>query len=232
MSQQTSAPFPTRQFHLMTNRLKLVAGTVELAQAEIYHLSALARLLEVPPPQIWPPPLNDEHPQRYFLESLEKAGPDDAGWSLWFCIRREPRDLVGNAGFKDAPRDGAVEIGYSMLEAHQGNGYCTEAVQALIVWAFTPPEVKMVIAHTLPGLMPSIRVMEKCGFVFAGDGPIEDGMLTICLRADTRQVSTTNNSNQTDLRGARTSDIVRPYVYLSRQPGACGIPASVCLAEG
>jgi RimJ/RimL family protein N-acetyltransferase len=28
-------------------------------------------------------------------------------------------------------------------------------------------------------LLPSIRVMEKCGFVFAGEGPMEDAMRTI-----------------------------------------------------
>lgn len=37
----------------------------------------------------------------------------------------------------------------------------------------------MVIAHTLPDLRPSIRVMEKCGFVFAGHGPLEDGIETV-----------------------------------------------------
>jgi RimJ/RimL family protein N-acetyltransferase len=172
---------------LITTRLELVAGTVELARSEIDDLPSFAGLLRVPEPQIWPPPLNDENSQRYFLASLENARPDDAGWNLWYCIRREPRELAGSAGFKGRPRDGIVEIGYSMLEAHQRNGYCTEAVRTLIGWAFTHPEVKLVIAHTLPELMPSIRVMEKCGFVFAGDGPIEDGMRTIryeFMRAD------------------------------------------------
>lgn len=69
-----------------------------------------------------------------------------------------------------------------MLEVHQGNGYCTEAVQAVIAWAFQHPAVQAVLADTLPGLSPSIRVMEKCGLVFAGEGPIEDGMRTIRYR--------------------------------------------------
>jgi RimJ/RimL family protein N-acetyltransferase len=66
-----------------------------------------------------------------------------------------------------------------MLEAHQRNGNCTEAVRALIAWAFQRPTVQIVVGHTLTGLTPSIRVMEKCGFVFVGEGPIEDGMQTI-----------------------------------------------------
>ncbi len=167
------------ELRLITTRLELVAATVELAQAEINKLPEFARLLDVPRPESWPPPLNDEYSQQNFLASLLKAGPEDAGWNLWFCIRRDPRGLVGNAGFKGSPRNGLVEIGYSMLEAHQRNGYCTEAARALIRWAFQHPAVNLVIGHTLPCLTPSIRVMEKCGFVFAGDGPIEDGMRTI-----------------------------------------------------
>jgi len=164
---------------LFTTRLELVAATLELAQAEIENLSVLAELLNVPKPASWPPPLNDEHSQRSFLASLQNAKADAAGWNLWLCVRREPRELVGNAGFKGSPKSGLVEMGYSMLEAHQRNGYCTEAVRALIAWAFGHHEVQTVIAHTLPGLESSIRVMEKCGFRFAGEGPVEDGMQTI-----------------------------------------------------
>jgi RimJ/RimL family protein N-acetyltransferase len=86
---------------------------------------------------------------------------------------------VGNAGFKGTPKNGRVEIGYSMLEAHQRNGYCTEAVRALTAWAFEHEDVQTIVAHTLPGLVPSIRVLEKCGFVYAGEGEIEDGMQTV-----------------------------------------------------
>jgi RimJ/RimL family protein N-acetyltransferase len=164
---------------LVTNRLELVAATLELAQAEINDLPAFAGLLGVPRPATWPPPLNDEHSQQAFLASLQKAEPADAGWNLWFCILREPRMLLGNAGFKGRPLGGVVEIGYSMLEAHQRNGYCTEAVRALLDWAFQSSAVHTVIAHTLPGLTPSIRVMEKCGLVFAGNGPLEDGTPTV-----------------------------------------------------
>lgn len=168
-----------QDLRLFTTRLELVAATVALAQAEIGDLSAFAGLLNVPRPTSWPPPLNDEHSQRSFLASLQKAEPRAAGWNLWFCIRRDQRELVGNAGFKGGPKDGFVEIGYSMLEAHQRNGYCTEAVRTLIGWAFQCRDVQSVIAHTLAGLVPSIRVMEKCEFLFVGEGPIEDGMRTV-----------------------------------------------------
>jgi ribosomal-protein-alanine N-acetyltransferase len=123
--------------------------------------------------------LNDEHSQQHFLTSLQKAELGDAGWNLWFYIRREPRELVGNAGFKGSPTNGLVEIGYSMLETHQRHGYATEAVHALLGRAFQSPAVQRVVADTLPELTPSIRVMEKSGFAFVGDGPVDDGMRAI-----------------------------------------------------
>jgi len=164
---------------ILTPRLELVAVTVQLAQAETDNLPALAHLLDTPTPTSWPPPLNDEHSRQYFLASLQKAEARDVGWNLWFCVRREPRELNGNAGFKGSPKDGLVEIGYSMLETHQRHGYATEAVRGLLSWAFQNPEVQRVVADTLPGLTLSVRVMEKSGFAFVGDGPVEDGTRTI-----------------------------------------------------
>jgi [ribosomal protein S5]-alanine N-acetyltransferase len=175
----TSHSLTMNGLRLTTTRLELVAGAVELAKAEIDDLPELARLLDVPLPTHWPPPLNDEQSQKYFLDALLNAAPNHAGWYLWYCLRRGPRALIGSAGFKGIPANGVVEIGYSMLEEHQRNGYCTEAVRGLIGWAFHHADVNLVIAHTLPGLLPSIRVMEKCGLVFAGNGPVEDGMQTV-----------------------------------------------------
>ena len=148
---------------LFTPRLELIAGTVELARVEMSDLVAFAALLDVPKPEIWPPPLNDEHSQRHFLSSMETAKPDDAGWNLWFCVRRQPRALLGKIGFKGVPADGLVEIGYSLLEAHQQRGYCTEAARALIVWAFQSRRVNKFTALTLPGLLPSIASWRNVG---------------------------------------------------------------------
>jgi ribosomal-protein-alanine N-acetyltransferase len=79
--------------------------------------------------------------------------------------------MIGNAGFKGSPKDGLVEIGYSMLEMHHRQGYATEAVRGLLSWAFQNPEVQRVVADTLPGLTPSIRVMKNSGSRLSAMGP-------------------------------------------------------------
>ena len=82
-----------------------------------------------------------------------------------FAIRRkETGRLIGIVNFFDE-KDGSCEIGYGILEEHQGQGYATEAVQAACRWEFQHPEVTALEAETDPGNAPSHRVLEKCGFL-------------------------------------------------------------------
>lgn len=164
---------------LRTARLELVASTLETASWELSDPKHLAAWLAVPDPGSWPPPLNDEASQRWNFELL-RGDPEAVGWGFWYVVRTEPdRALIGNGGFKGRPSNGSCEIGYSLLPEFQGRGYATEAAQAWIAWAFTHPDVTHVIAETLPQLITSIRVMEKCGMEFASDGKLEEGERTV-----------------------------------------------------
>ena len=163
---------------LATERLTLVASTLDLARAELHDPQRLAALLGAEVPAAWPPPLNDANSMRWSIEFLE-THPDAVGWGSWYFVARMPgrRVVIGNGGFKGLPLpDGTVEVGYSVLEAHQRSGYAPEATRALVRWAFAQPGVKRVVGQTLPELTPSIKVLEKCGFRFVGPGT-EDGTI-------------------------------------------------------
>lgn len=161
---------------ILSPRLVLLAVTAELARAERKDRQRLAALLGAKVPPEWPPPLNDEHSMSWTIEFLE-SNSDAVGWALWYFLRADEDEgliAVGNGGFKGKPSsNGVVEVGYSILEKYQQKGYATEAVATLLDWAFSKPEVRRVIAHTLPELQPSIRVLEKCSFAFVGDGAEE-----------------------------------------------------------
>ena len=164
---------------LHTERLCLVPGTAALDRAELNDRAQFARLLGAGVPPEWPPPLNDEASMTWFAEYVE-ATPDAVGWAAWYFLLKEPDGgltAVGNGGFKGVPDpSGSVEVGYSILEAHQRRGLATEGVGALIDWAFAHRRVNRIIAQTLPDLRPSIRVLEKLGFTFVGDG-LEEGAI-------------------------------------------------------
>src|SRR5262245_25330412 len=155
------------RIELTTPRLTLRAVTLEMIEAELGDRAGLARLLGVEIPADWPPPLNDENTMRWTRDHLA-ANPDNGGWGTWYMLlRREGGKplLMGVGGFKGhlvAP--GTCEVGYSVMESHHRKGYASEYVSALVEWAFAHPEIERVVAHTLPELTPSIRVLEKNGF--------------------------------------------------------------------
>ncbi|HEX5131241.1 MAG TPA: GNAT family N-acetyltransferase [Candidatus Krumholzibacteria bacterium] len=169
-----------------TDRLILVAASETLLRAELADHRRLAVMLSAEVPHDWPPPLNDKDTLRWVLERMrEQKG--SLGWISWyFLLRRydgEKPLAIGVGGFRGLPaEDGTVEVGYSVRKENQRAGYATEAVDALVEWAFSNPGVTRVIAHTLPVLAPSIRVLEKNGFRFAGDGEEEGTILFEKLR--------------------------------------------------
>ena len=68
-------------------------------------------------------------------------------------------------GFKGIPdHSGESEIGYGISPVFRGNGYMTEAVQALTAWAFGHEQCRAVVAlDVLRTNIASQRVLEKVG---------------------------------------------------------------------
>jgi len=162
---------------LSTARLELIPATASLVRAEMGQADVFSKLLGAETPANWPPELLvDALP--FFLEQLERY-PEQAGWLSWFWVLRGDAEavLVGSGGFKGCPNpDGTIEVGYSILPQYQGRGYATEAVSGLLSWAFAHAEVSRVIAETLPNNERSIRLLEKLGFLRAGQGS-EPGLI-------------------------------------------------------
>lgn len=162
---------------ILAERLALIAATVELLSAEMENFAVFREKVGAEVPAGWPPDLYDRPAQEWMHGYLLK-NPDAAGWGLWYILLRgQPETLIGTCGYKGKPStDGTVEIGYSVLPKYQRKGYAAEAARALVDRAFDYTEVSRVIAETFPELTPSIRVLEKNGFVLTGAGS-EPGVL-------------------------------------------------------
>jgi [ribosomal protein S5]-alanine N-acetyltransferase len=102
------------------------------------------------------------------------ADPDSAQWGTRFFVAGDPPQLAGWGGFKGAPADGVVELGYEIAEGLRGRGLATAAVEEMLREAFAAPEVNAVIAHTLPEHNASTRVLEKAGFTRSGEAQDAD----------------------------------------------------------
>lgn len=173
---------------LRTPRLRLLPATAALARADLAGRQDLARALGVEVAGDWPPEFYDHPAIEHSLGQLERGGVE-AEWTFYYMIREDLGAAgpmaTGIIGYKGPPsEDGSVEVGYSVLPAHQRLGLATEGVAALVERAFDDPAISRVTGETLPALLPSIRVLEKCGFRLIGRGS-EPGVIRFELtRAD------------------------------------------------
>lgn len=72
--------------------------------------------------------------------------------------------VIGDLGFKGPPDErGVIDVGYSVVREERGKGYATEAVRALIDWAFGNPVVKTITADCEQANPASAAVLEKIG---------------------------------------------------------------------
>ena len=76
-------------------------------------------------------------------------------------------DLLGVCGF-GGPEADAPELGYWLGAPYWGQGYTTEAVRAVVDYAFTEGHYEVLLAGARVSNPASRRVLEKCGFQWTG----------------------------------------------------------------
>ncbi len=157
---------------LRTARLRLVAITPEMLEAETLGAASLALILQAEVAlRDWPPEHWEPHVWAHILAQL-RAQPSTFGWHRYMVLEdRQPR-LIGCLGGFPCAR-GDVELGYSVVASEQRKGYGSEAADALIHWLLRRPEVHSVSAQAFETAPGSIKVMQRCGMrcVGAGDEP-------------------------------------------------------------
>jgi RimJ/RimL family protein N-acetyltransferase len=93
-------------------------------------------------------------------------------------IARRQRLLVGSAGYAAiADRPSAAEMALWIGEAHWGQGYGTEAAQALIDRVFANPRIEILWCSNRVINERARRVVEKCGFQPRGNGMVRSPSL-------------------------------------------------------
>lgn len=187
---------PTDNQVIHTPRLDLVPATLAALQAELAGRVALSEHLGADVPPSWPPPLYDVDAIRWMLARLSES-PAHERWGARYFLRRVPHPVaVGIGGYKSPPTNGEIEIGYSLLPEFQGQGLAAEACSGLVARAFEEPDVRQVVAETLPDLRPSISVLERAGFHRVGGGSEEWVMRFAITREDVGEGGRGRRSSQ------------------------------------
>ena len=83
------------------------------------------------------------------------------------AIERD-RQLIGCTGYTPSPE--GAEVGYWIGRPHWGQGYATEAMNALVAHLRNDLGIALLHACVFQDNPASMRVLEKCGFRQAGTG--------------------------------------------------------------
>jgi len=98
------------------------------------------------------------------VEMSGRSPGEPGGWVQFTVEERKDGRIVGDVGLSVADGEpGVIKVGYTIDPAFQGLGYATEAIRALVEYAFETLGAELVRAHASAENAPSIRVAEKVG---------------------------------------------------------------------
>jgi RimJ/RimL family protein N-acetyltransferase len=109
-------------------------------------------------------------PHPYKLSDAESfiTGANKAGGEAVFLITLRDETIVGACGL--LMHEQMPELGFWLGVPHWGQGYATEALHAVIDYAFTDLAYESLQAGARVTNPASRRVLEKCGFQWTGVG--------------------------------------------------------------
>jgi RimJ/RimL family protein N-acetyltransferase len=144
---------------ITTERLRLRRSTAEDAEA----ISAYRSDPEVHRMQGWE--RTDPEGVRKEIEEMAPRRPGEpGGWVQFTVEERNDGALVGDVGLSPADGEpGVIKVGYTIDPSYQRRGYATEAVAALVEYAFDTLGARIVRAYADADNVASHRVAEHVG---------------------------------------------------------------------
>lgn len=86
-------------------------------------------------------------------------------WFQFVIIKRDKDELIGDVGVHFLDSGGLqVELGCTLDQKHQGNGYATEALTETVSYLFDKLNKRRIIASIDPRNLSSVRLFERLGF--------------------------------------------------------------------
>lgn len=136
-------------FELHTERLKIITLDLEALRLKITDSSELERRLCLKITKTLPPEGHLKEAYECMLKGVIENKENYLWYTNWEIVLRKENRIIGGICFKGYPnQNGEVEIGYGIESEYQCKGYTTEAVKALVKWAFECVNTKQIVAET------------------------------------------------------------------------------------
>lgn len=129
-------------------------------------LTAYRNHPEVARYQGWQLPYNAAQASEMLADQAHLDDVPPTGW-VQLAVERNGV-MIGDLAVALVADGHVAEVGYTLAAAHHGRGYATEALGGLVDRLFATRDVHRVVAHLDPANTPSLRVLERLGFVVEG----------------------------------------------------------------
>jgi RimJ/RimL family protein N-acetyltransferase len=140
------------------------------ASADAEALASYRSDAEVARYQDWecPYPISEA---RKFIASLHDLAPGTSGTWFQFAVSLAPADnLIGDVALRTRLADvRQAELGFTFASPYQGHGYATEAVRAVVQYAFAKLAMHRVFSRTDARNLRARRLLERVGFRQEGE---------------------------------------------------------------
>lgn len=147
---------------IRTQRLTLVSFTLEMWEGLCRSHYDVRELMGYAAEEGWPTQ-DILDAASYFVQYFQEH-PAMIDRMCWFIVEKQSHRIIGDLGFKAEPDlQGAVEIGYGIVPSRQQNGFAVEATTALVEWAFSLPDIRIITAQCMNENIPSVKTLQKIG---------------------------------------------------------------------
>ncbi len=92
----------------------------------------------------------------------------------WAIHAKENMEFIGWCGLKYRPELDEIDLGYRLMQKAWGKGYATEAAQYTLDHGFKSLHLKLITGRAHIENLASIKVLEKIGMNFIGEGIVDN----------------------------------------------------------
>ena len=117
-----------------------------------------------------------------------KVNPDFAEIGLFLGITKDKKEIVGSTGFHDFPDErGMIEIGFSIMDQVQRQGYGVELLLGAWKWILDFPGVEILRYTVSPSNDASMHIITILGFALVGEQMDEEDGLELIYEMSTEE---------------------------------------------
>lgn len=92
----------------------------------------------------------------------------------WAIHVKDGMDFIGWCGLKYRPELDEVDLGYRLIQKAWGKGFATEAAQNTLDHGLNTLQLKLITGRAHIENIASIKVLEKIGMEYLGEGIVDD----------------------------------------------------------